>query len=67
MHGKSITRECSRFGFLVSALWILMAPAQAHEFWIEPSSFRPTAGVAFDVDLRVGQEFRGDSMIYWCS
>ena len=64
MHGKAITRECSRFGFLLSALWILMPAALAHEFWIEPSSFRPAAGVAFDVDLRVGQEFRGDTMIY---
>lgn len=41
-----------------------MPAALAHEFWIEPSSFRPAAAAPFDVHLRVGQEFRGDAMIY---
>lgn len=64
MHVKSITRECSRLLFLLSALVLLIPAAHAHEFWIEPSSFRPEAGASFDVHLRVGQEFRGDAMIY---
>lgn len=64
MNRKSIARECSRFAFLLSALGLLVPGALAHEFWIEPSSFRPAAGAAFDVHLRVGQEFRGDAMIY---
>lgn len=64
MHAKSLARECSRLLFLLSALVLLIPAAHAHEFWIEPSSFRPAAGAAFDVHLRVGQEFRGDAMIY---
>ena len=64
MRDKLTVRECSRFGLLLSVLWLLTPTAFAHEFWIEPSSFRPAVGAPFDVDLRVGQEFRGDSMIY---
>lgn len=59
-----MTRECSRWALLLSALWLAIAAAQAHEFWIEPSSFRPAAGAPFDVDVRVGEQFRGDSLIY---
>ena len=57
-------RECSRFGLLLSALLGLAAPAVAHEFWIEPANFRPPVGKSLDVRLLVGQEFRGDTMIY---
>lgn len=64
MHAKSIARECSRLLFLLPALGLLIPAVHAHEFWIEPSSFRPATGAAFDVHLRVGQEFRGDAMIY---
>jgi uncharacterized GH25 family protein len=42
------------FGVLVSA------PALAHDFWIEPSSFHPALGSELRVSLRVGQDFRGD-------
>ena len=61
---KFMRRECSRFGLLLSALLGLAAPALAHEFWIEPANFRPPAGKPLDVNLLVGQEFRGDSMLY---
>jgi uncharacterized GH25 family protein len=57
-------RECSRFALLLSAVLGLAAPAAAHEFWIEPANFRPPAGKPLDVRLMVGQEFRGDTMIY---
>ena len=56
--------ECSRFGLLLSALLGMTAPAAAHEFWIEPANFRPPVGKPVDVRLMVGQEFRGDTMIY---
>jgi uncharacterized GH25 family protein len=36
------------------------APALSHDFWIEPSSFRPAVGSQLAVSLRVGQNFRGD-------
>ncbi len=35
------------------ALW-------AHEFWIEPSSFRPAVGAPLLARLRVGENFQGD-------
>ncbi len=57
-------RECSRFGLLLSSLLGLTTPAAAHEFWIEPANFRPPVGKPLDVRLLVGQEFRGDTMIY---
>jgi len=57
-------RECSRSGWLLAALLWLVAPASAHEFWIEPANFRPPVGKPLDVHLRVGQEFRGDAVIY---
>ena len=57
-------RECSRSGWLLAALLWLAAPAAAHEFWIEPADFRPPVGKPLDVRVLVGQEFRGDSVIY---
>jgi len=32
----------------------------AHDFWIEPSSFRPAVGSEIAVSLRVGEHFRGE-------
>lgn len=57
-------RKCNRFGLLLISLLWLMAPAAAHEFWIEPANFRPPAGKPFDVSLKVGQYFQGDSLVY---
>lgn len=34
--------------------------AQAHDFWIEPSSFAPAPGQGVAVRLRVGEHFNGD-------
>ncbi|MGE7368561.1 DUF4198 domain-containing protein [Neorhizobium sp. NPDC001467] len=36
--------------------------AGAHDFWIEPSSFRPGHGQAISIDLKVGEMFVGDSI-----
>jgi uncharacterized GH25 family protein len=33
--------------------------ASAHDFWIEPSTFRPAVGAVVAVRLRVGEGFRG--------
>ena len=38
----------------------LTAPLLAHDFWIEPSTFRPDVGTTVGLALRVGQGFRGD-------
>jgi uncharacterized GH25 family protein len=49
-----------RFG-LALTLALLAAPAlRAHDFWIEPTAFRPAVAQRLAVRLRVGQEFRGD-------
>jgi hypothetical protein len=41
-------------------LALLAARVHAHDFWIEPSTFRPSAGVTFTTTLRVGEDFEGD-------
>ncbi len=38
----------------------LAAPLLAHDFWIEPTTFRPEVGSTVGLALRVGQGFRGD-------
>lgn len=46
-------------GIVLAALWV-SAAAFAHDFWIEPSTFRPAVGSRLAAALRVGQDFRGD-------
>jgi uncharacterized GH25 family protein len=41
-------------------LAFLASTAAAHDFWIEPSAFRPHVGTNLMTSLRVGQEFVGD-------
>lgn len=36
------------------------APAAAHDFWIEPSTFTPAPGARVAVHLRVGEHFAGE-------
>jgi hypothetical protein len=36
--------------------------AGAHDFWIEPSTFRPAASSTITASLRVGENFKGDSV-----
>ncbi|MEO8381811.1 MAG: DUF4198 domain-containing protein [Acidobacteriota bacterium] len=36
--------------------------AAAHDFWIEPSTFRPAVGTSVGVSLRVGQQLQGDPL-----
>ncbi len=46
---------------LAASLALLAGPAlQAHDFWIEPSAFRPAIAQRVAVRLRVGQDFKGD-------
>lgn len=44
---------------LVLALLLRAWPVAAHDFWIEPSHFRPEVGSTVRVGLRVGDHFRG--------
>lgn len=43
-----------------AALLALSTGAAAHDFWIEPTAYRPSAGEAVGLRLRVGEGFRGD-------
>jgi uncharacterized GH25 family protein len=45
--------------FAVGA-FVLAAPLLAHDFWIEPTTFRPEVGSLVGLSLRVGEGFRGD-------
>lgn len=47
---------------LAAAFWSA-APA-AHDFWIEPSVFRAAPGAEVALRLYVGQDFRGEPLIY---
>lgn len=49
------------------AVYLLAAvstAAGAHEFWIDPVQFRVDAGERIAADLRVGQQFKGDALVY---
>lgn len=46
----------------LAAALLVAGPAPAHDFWIEPSHFTPGAGAAVAIDLKVGEEFIGDSV-----
>lgn len=45
---------------LAACLLLAATPVFAHDFWIEPDSFRPRAGSVVAVRLRVGQNFDGE-------
>lgn len=47
---------------LVLGAWFMNAAA--HDFWLEPSAFRPAPGAEVAFRIYVGQDFRGNSMIY---
>jgi uncharacterized GH25 family protein len=44
----------------IAAALVVAADLRAHDFWIEPSTFRPAPGATVAVGLRVGQDFLGD-------
>jgi uncharacterized GH25 family protein len=47
---------------LTAALFLAAAAADAHDFWIEPSTFHPLPGTSVAVVLYVGQNFIGDEV-----
>jgi len=48
---------------LALALFVLVAlPAGAHDFWIEPSTFRPAPGTEVTAALRIGQKLEGEPL-----
>jgi len=54
-----------RIWFALSLSFVcFLHPALAHDFWIEPESFRPAVGQKVLVHLYVGMDFKGDSAPY---
>lgn len=58
--------ELRQLGKPLLALMLLLgiAPAVAHEYWIEPYSYRIAAGERLQANLKVGQHFSGDAQLY---
>lgn len=59
-------RQCNLriFATLSLVATLAAAPVHAHDFWIEPASFRPGAGREVPLAIYVGQDFKGESVIY---
>ncbi len=55
----NIVKPILTLGFFASAFG-----AQAHEFWIQPLSYRLAAEEPLIADVRVGQEFGGNQLAY---
>ena len=53
---KNLLRLAALFYFV-----FFLRVIQAHDFWIEPESFRPATGQKVPVHLYVGMDFKGDS------
>ncbi len=61
--GAAGAQPCAPTAAVLGLFLLLLAlPAAAHDFWIEPSTFRPPVGVTFTAALRVGQDFLGDAV-----
>jgi uncharacterized GH25 family protein len=45
---------------VVGFVCVFSRATQAHDFWIEPSTFRPSPGSVVQVALRVGEDFKGE-------
>ena len=59
--------QCKRFSMRLSALALTLGVAvrtAAHDFWIEPGSFRLKAGARVPLRLHVGKDFKGDTALF---
>ena len=52
------------FAMLGLTLSMFALPASAHEFWVEPENFRSPVGAPINVRVLVGQDFRGDGVVF---
>jgi uncharacterized GH25 family protein len=57
---KSIRMSTAQAVIACAPCIAFLAPALAHEFWIEPSTFTPEPGETVTVALRVGMHFEGE-------
>ena len=58
LFGSSMIRRVA----VLAALELAVAPLFAHDMWIEPTTFFPTAGEIVGARLRVGQNLLGDPL-----
>ena len=59
---STVKKACRRAALFY---FVCFVPAvQAHDFWIEPESFRPAVGQKVPVHLYVGMDFKGDPAPY---
>src|SRR5713226_5717567 len=61
MRGSMATRQPGNL-ILTIIILFLATHASAHDFWIEPSTFRPAVGERVTAALRVGQKLSGDPL-----
>ena len=70
VHLRSSWRSQSAPTVLRTCSWLLMllilgtGSLNAHDMWIEPTTFRPDMGKIVGVRLRVGQDLLGDPLAY---
>lgn len=59
-----MTRSRSRLGALaaMATTMTITSAALAHVFWLQPSSFRPHTNSVLKLQLRVGDDFPGDTL-----
>jgi len=53
--------------FLCQAIWLfcfLAPPIAAHELWLEPQPYQGEAGQILKAEIRIGQDFIGDGLLY---
>jgi uncharacterized GH25 family protein len=55
-----VKRRASRRAAALLVFFALASDLSAHDFWIEPSTFRPAVGEDFNISLRVGEHFKGE-------
>jgi uncharacterized GH25 family protein len=49
---------------LAASLLLLPSALPAHDFWVEPSTFRPAVDEPVQIRLREGMQFKGDTLPY---
>ena len=49
---------------VVTFLTLLAMPLFAHEFWLMPRDFSPEPGANLEIDIKVGQDFKGNTYGY---
>lgn len=61
---RSAAARLRRRALGIAALLALVAPAMAHDFWVEPEEFQPDVGDSIDIRLREGVGFKGSTLPY---